>query len=172
MYKLLLLIFVSLTTSFSFAAQQQRTLFCYVVNVSDGDTLTCALKNNKKLKVRLAEIDAPEKKQRFGIKSQQLLAKLVHKTEVKLVVQGYDRYQRMIAMVYDQRNRNVNLLMVQRGMAWAYKRHSKNSLYLQAEQQAKKKRVGLWQDPKPMLPAEWREKQRQANKPTDKKRER
>lgn len=172
MYKLLLLIFVSFAASFSCAAQQQRTLFCYVVNVSDGDTLTCTLKNNKKLKVRLAEIDAPEKKQRFGIKSQQLLAKLVHKRQIKLIVQGYDRYQRMIAMVYDQQNRNINLLMVQRGMAWAYKRHSKNSPYLQAEQQAKKKRVGLWQDHQPMLPAKWREKQRLTNKQADKKRER
>lgn len=135
-------------------ALQARMADCFVVGISDGDTFTCLTANLKPIKVRLAEIDAPEKAQPFGKKSRQMLGSLIHKRHVTLAIQGYDRYQRTLATVYDKQGQNINLIMVQQGMAWAYRQ------YLQAEQTAREHRRGLWRDPSPIEPHLWRQQQR------------
>ena len=85
----LALILTALWTQFSVATERQMA--CWVVGVSDGDTLTCLLPTKKQLKVRLQEIDAPEKGQPFGKKAKQYLSQLVFKQNVTLSVSGYDR---------------------------------------------------------------------------------
>lgn len=141
-------------------ALQARTADCFVVGISDGDTFTCLTANRKTIKVRLAEIDAPEKAQPFGKKSRQMLGSLIHKSQVTLDIQGYDRYQRTLATVYDKQEQNINLIMVQQGMAWAYRQYLHDVAYLQAEQTARENRRGLWRDPSPIEPHLWRQQQR------------
>lgn len=156
MYKVIcgvLMVFIISCTS---AQSSIRSLSCRVIGVSDGDTLTCLLKSNKSMKIRLAGIDAPEKAQPFGHKSRQLLANLLYKRNVTLRIQGYDRYHRILATVYDEQNRNINLIMLQQGMAWVYQGYKKNSDYLYAQQQAQQKKLGLWSEPYPISPQEWR----------------
>lgn len=133
-------------------AANERQLMCRVVGISDGDTLTC-LSNQKSFKVRLQHIDAPESAQSYGNRAKQMLAALVFKKQVILQVSGYDKYQRVLAVVYDQ-DKNINLMLVQQGMAWAYRQTQ--PIYKQAQAQAQQKRIGLWQDAKPIEPFEWR----------------
>ena len=141
-------------------ALQARMADCFVVGISDGDTFTCLTANLKTIKVRLAEIDAPEKAQPFGKKSRQMLGSLIHKRHVTLDIQGGERYQRTLATVYDKQGQNINLIMVQQGMAWAYRQYLHDVAYLQAEQTAREHRRGLWRDRSPVEPHLWRQQRR------------
>ena len=55
---------------------------------------------------------------------------------------------------------NVNLIMVQQGMAWAYRQYLHDVAYLQAEQTARENRRGLWRDHSPVEPHLWRQQRR------------
>lgn len=149
------------------ATAQVRQLSCKVVGISDGDTLTC-LHNRKPIKVRLLYIDAPESAQPFGTRAKQTLSALAFKKQVRLESSGYDRYQRLLAVVYDEQNRNLNLQLVKQGMAWAYRQTQ--PIYQQAQQQAQSAKIGLWQDKLPINPADWRANR--ANKQKNKTRSR
>ena len=123
-----------------------------VVGVTDGDTLT-VLVGRKQVKVRLAEIDAPESKQPYGTRSKQSLSELAYNKTVRVVDHGTDRYRRTLGRVYVG-NVDVNAEQVRRGMAWVFDRYvTDKSLYaLQDEARANKR--GLWADPRAMPPWE------------------
>ena len=68
----------------------------------------------------------------------------------------YDQYHRVLAEVFDSQGRNINLIMVQQGLAWAYRQYMHDKQYLAAEAQARQQRRGLWQDDNPIYPSNWR----------------
>lgn len=125
-----------------------------VVGVTDGDTIEI-LEQELTLKVRLAEIDAPEKRQAFGAQSKKTLSELVFSKEVRVIERNHDRYGRLVGTVYvgDQ---NVNAEMVQRGMAWVYRRYATDVTLFQLEEEAKAERRGLWIDPQAIPPWQYR----------------
>lgn len=129
-----------------------------VVGIADGDTIT-VLRDQQPVKVRLAEIDAPEKAQAFGNSSKQALSALVFRKQVIVVEQGSDRYKRTIGRVY-QGDVDVSAEQVKQGMAWVYRKYSKDKNLLPLEENAKSQRLGLWADVNPVPPWKWRHSKR------------
>jgi micrococcal nuclease len=126
-----------------------------VVSVHDGDTLT-VLVEKRQVKVRLTDIDAPELKQPFGTRSRQSLADLCFGKIASLDVRGQDRYKRTIAQVTCD-GRDANAEQVRRGYAWAYTRYAPRDSPLHAMQhEARVASRGLWVDPAPVAPWNWR----------------
>ncbi|MDA3978435.1 thermonuclease family protein [Gallibacterium sp. AGMB14963] len=162
MKKLIIALLFILFTSHTFAA---REIQCRVVAISDGDTFTCLLQNNKQIRVRLAQVDAPEKKQPYGDRSRQLLSRLIFKKNVKISSSEYDRYGRVVGQVFDTSGKNINLVMVQQGLAWAYREYMNDNQYLQAENEARQKRLGLWQGQDPIYPSNWRKHEKNPSVP-------
>lgn len=129
-----------------------------VIGISDGDTLT-VLVDQQPLKVRLADIDAPEKKQAFGTRAKQTLSDLIYDKTVTLTVLDTDRYGRSVAQV-DIDGQNTNQQMVSAGMAWCYRKYLRDQGCIALETTAREARSGLWTDPHPVPPWEWRKAQR------------
>jgi endonuclease YncB( thermonuclease family) len=128
-----------------------------VVRVADGDTVT-ALKDGAEVKIRLVEIDAPEKAQAYGAASTQSLTELCLNKGATLEEQGKDRYGRTLARVHCD-GIDANKEQVRQGMAWVYRRYtSKDSPLYALEDEAKAARRGLWADSEPVPPWEWRHK--------------
>jgi endonuclease YncB( thermonuclease family) len=126
-----------------------------VVGVADGDTLTILGADRQQSRVRLAEIDAPEKAQPFGQRSKQALSDLCFGRDAVIADKGRDRYGRTVGRVRCG-GIDTSAEQVRRGMAWVYDRYvTDQSLYaLQAE--ARAARRGLWADSAPVPPWEWR----------------
>ena len=128
-----------------------------VVGIADGDTLTI-LVERQQIKVRLAEIDAPESKQPFATRSRQSLAAVCFQKPATVNTVSKDRYGRTVGYVVCA-GTDAQTHQVSTGMAWVYDRYSKPSSPLYALQSAAKTaRAGLWADSAPIPPWEWRRK--------------
>lgn len=130
----------------------------HVVGVADGDTITVLDAAKVQHKIRVAGIDAPEKKQPFGQVSKENLSRLVFDKEVDIVWTKYDRYKRIVGKVMVSspncssacsRTFDAGLSQVSAGMAWWYRKYAKEQpsddlpKYEQAEQGAQSRRQGL-----------------------------
>lgn len=133
-----------------------------VVGVLDGDTID-VLVDQRPVRVRLAQIDAPEKKQPWGTRSRQALSTLVFAQQVTVREEGTDRYRRTIGTVFVD-GRNVNRAMVGAGMAWAYRRYLHDKGLLDVEADARRAARGLWGDQIPVAPWDWRAQRRKKSK--------
>ena len=148
--KMLHLIVVLLLANFAVAA----TLEGVVVKVSDGDTVHL-LVGNEKSKIRLDRIDAPESKQEYGKEAAKYLADLILGKTVTVVYDKNDRYGRMLGIIFMD-GLEINLEMVATGNAWHYRQFDKTIAYCDAERMAREKELGLWANPSPICPQEWR----------------
>jgi endonuclease YncB( thermonuclease family) len=132
-----------------------------VIAVADGDTITILDRDKRQHKIRLNGIDAPEKGQPSGFRSKENLSKLVFDRSVPAECHKVDRYNREICKVLDG-SVDVCLEQIRASYAWWYRAYAKKQSpedrerYELAEQEAKAKKVGLWRDPNPVPPWEWR----------------
>lgn len=130
------------------------------VGVTDGDTLK-VLHDGREEKLRLWGIDAPELHQAFGVQSKKLASSLAFGETLTVRVHDTDRYGRTVAEVVRGDGRNVNQAMVAGGLAWWYQRYAPEERVLeQLEREARAARRGLWADPSPEAPWEFRQRQR------------
>jgi len=128
-----------------------------VVKIVDGDTFDMLTKEKKNLRIRMNGIDCPERKQDFYQSAKNALANYIFNKEVRILITGYDRNKRAIAMVY-QNGENVNLAMIRNGYAWHFKKYSTDTSFANAEQQARLAKRGLWQMDHPIAPWDFRKK--------------
>ncbi len=144
----------------SLAVETGERIAARVVRVIDGDTLEVSL-GEKSRKIRLAEIDAPEKAQPWGREAGAALRRLVAVGKVELYVVDVDRYQRLVCTVFAD-GVDVNRELVRRGHAWAYTEYAKDLAILGLEKDARAARVGLWSLPEVEResPWEWRRRRR------------
>jgi micrococcal nuclease len=128
-----------------------------VTGIIDGDTVRTLTNDNQLLRVRLRNIDAPEKSQAFGEAAKQNLSQYIFGRDVELHVFGTDRYRRTLAVVMLD-GVDINLQQVRDGFAWVYEKYIGESSpdvqarYLSAEAEARAARRGLWADADPLPP--------------------
>lgn len=140
-----------------------------VTGVTDGDTVRVLIETaegKREEKVRLHQIDAPERAQPFGNTSRQYLAELVHQRNVTLQTDGRDRYGRVIGTLLLD-DKSINAEMVRAGYAWAYRAYLEDEILLLLEGAARDAGRGLWQDAHPIPPWRWRRGERDAGNPAD-----
>lgn len=150
-----LIIAASLALAVSFSAWADFT--GKVVGVADGDSIT-VLRDREQVKVRLVDIDAPEKAQPFGTKSKQALEALVKGREVLVVERDQDQHHRTLGRIY-RGDLDVNSEQVRQGMAWVFPQYNKDATLYPIEAEAKEQKRGLWRDLDPVPPWEWRKTQ-------------
>lgn len=153
----LLIIFTALMSTSAIAER----LTGQVVGVADGDTVTVLTAGDRQVKIRLAEIDAPEMKQAHGEASKKMLSNLVFQKSVDVDWTERDRYGRIVGTIYIGQW-SVNAKMVAIGGAWAYRKYLHHKSLLDYEREARNRKIGLWalQADQIMPPWDWRERKR------------
>ncbi len=129
-----------------------------VVAVTDGDTIVMAKQDTQAVKIRLADIDAPEHDQPYGQEATIALKKLLDGCEVHFMPVAIDHYGRQVALI-TACGRNVNAEMVRQGLAWVYTRYNTDTALPPLQVDAQADRRGLWADPHPIQPEKWRHHQ-------------
>ncbi len=161
MYRLFFLM-LTLGVAPALHARADAQINGYVISIADGDTLTLLTADKERVKVRLAEIDTPEKKQPYGQKAKQELASLAFNHSAQVSVIDTDRYGRVVGRVVVD-DLDVNAELVRRGAAWVYRDYLKRTDLLPLEAEARRQRKGLWALPESerMPPWQWRKEQRE-----------
>lgn len=132
-----------------------------VTYVYDGDTvkLRPLSSNNAKddFKLRLTEIDAPERNQDYGLKSRRALIKLCQGKNIiaSTEIIAKDKYQRSLGKLLCNQV-DASLYLTERGLAWNSARYSNDVDIYNAEIHARVKKIGLWADNYPIPPWNWR----------------
>lgn len=137
---------------------QAATLTAQVIAITDGDTITVLTPAKQQIKVRLADIDAPElRDQPYGRKAKQVLSDKIYRKQVAVLQVSIDRYQRLVGRIFLD-GRNINAEMVADGAAWVYRKYSDDTKLLELERQAREEGRGLWglQEDQRVAPWEWR----------------
>lgn len=142
-----------------------ETLTGRVVKVTDGDTLTVLDDRQEQHKIRLAGIDAPESQQPWGQRSKVALIALVAGQTVTVDWRKRDRYGRIVGTVI-MGGTDAGLAQIQAGLAWWYRQYAheqapeERTRYAAAEAEARETPIGLWTDPRPVAPWDWRQVRR------------
>jgi endonuclease YncB( thermonuclease family) len=147
---------------------QAESLQGKVVAIADGDTFTLLDASNTQVKVRLAEIDTPEKGAPYANRAKQALSGMVFQKQVAVVVLDTDRYGRTVGRVYVG-DLDVNAELVRVGAAWVYRKYLRDESLLHLEAEARQRKVGIWSLPEAQQvpPWEWRKGKRPAQSVTD-----
>jgi endonuclease YncB( thermonuclease family) len=136
-------------------ALSEKEVPAKVFYCNDGDTCHIGLSQGSVwFNVRLFGVDAPEtgKKrsakagQPLGEEAKDFLNSLVKGKDVTVIQADLDQYNRPVVEIYFER-KNVNLMLVEKGLAEMYRGKSKRldrSKFEAAEAKAKADKIGIW----------------------------
>jgi len=125
-----------------------------ITRIIDGDTVIADL-NGTTVRVRLADIDAPELAQPHGPAAREFLVSLIADKLIRCDSNRTDRYGRQLATLFIN-GANINLVMVSTGHAWRYRYARKTGALADAEAIARAEGRGLWAESHPVEPWEFR----------------
>jgi len=163
-YILLVVFFIVSSSGDTHVKLKKEIIKGKVVAITDGDTFKLLIKDSTLVRVRLANIDCPEKKQPFSTKAKQFVSNAIFNKNVTVQVLKKDRYRRLIANVFYGDSINLNHQLVENGLAWHYVKYSKDTILQSLEDKAKKDKLGLWQDPNSISPWQWRANKKEASR--------
>lgn len=149
-----LLFFIALLPFVSLEAESQ-TLFGKVTRVVDGDTVAFKIHNGSVEKIRLADIDTPERDQPWGTEATTALRKWSMSKPAKIEVVDTDRYGRLVATLWVD-DENINRRLVKEGHAWVYRKYLRDTSLIKLEAKARSTRTGLWSSNNVIEPSDWR----------------
>lgn len=156
---LVFLVSLSVAASPHGAAENPRPGYVYgdVVKIADGDTLTLLTPAKEQVRIRLAEIDTPERGQPYAQKAQDALSRLVWGRPLAVRVVDTDRYGRTVGRIYVGEI-DVSAEMVRLGAAWVYRRYATDASLFDLEAEAREGGRGLWglSEAERAPPWEWR----------------
>lgn len=137
------------------------TYSCRVHKVWDGDTFDATCKTIGEVRVRLHQVDAPERNQPRGSEALRWLNTTVWKQTVNVKVISVEgataKHQSRIVGRTTFNRLLVNRHLVENGWAWAAPGFTKpNDAIRTAEKRARASKLGLWQDEQPIAPWNWR----------------
>jgi len=168
------LLLLLLLPQLALAAPAPQVLDARVIAVADGDTITVLDGNHVQHRIRMAGIDAPEKEQPFGERSKQNLSRALFGKDVRIEWAKTDRYGRVVGKIWVApadspcnssscpKTLDAGLAQITVGLAWHYKQYQNEQSeedrerYAFAEQEARAKKAGLWSQPDPIPPWDWR----------------
>jgi endonuclease YncB( thermonuclease family) len=153
-----------LVASFSFflslnVSVQAETLEGSVLAIIDGDTVSFLTQEKEELRIRLADIDAPEIDQPWGPAAKTALAIWVEGKSGSIKVVDTDRYQRKVAYLVVE-GKNINEALISEGLAWVYREYLREIELIALEREARNSGKGLWSVPDPIAPSDWRRGER------------
>ncbi len=141
--------------------QKRITLTGKVIHIADGDTYDLLTADKKTIRVRMDGIDAPERSMAFFKVSKNFLGELCMNKTLKVVKTDTDQYGRIVAFSYLENGKELGHEMVKAGMAWHFKKYNTDNDLAKLENEARKAKRGLWIDPKPVPPWEYRKLKKQ-----------
>ena len=125
-----------------------------IKRVVDGDTVH-VFYQDEVYKIRLTEIDAPERDQPYGSNSTEYLKSLLKEGRVDVDISGTDRYGRKLGRLY-WRGMDINRELVSAGYAWVYDQYVTDNSFYENQSKARNSKKGLWEDQNPLEPWNWR----------------
>ncbi len=162
-HKLLIIGILAVLLGFSVHNAWGSGIAVKVIRVIDGDSLLVVeKKSGKKIEVRLWGVDAPEWGQSYSKVSRRFLSRKVLKKKCTLKKMGYDKYHRLLAIVYPGNGKDqesINGLVVKKGMAWVYTKYCERKIckkWQKFQNKAKRNKIGLWKVKRPVPPWKWR----------------
>ena len=127
-----------------------------IYEIVDGDSLNVVRGKRRVMNVRLWGIDAPEHGQPWGREATERLKRYEGK-KLLFEIADTDRHNRHIVKIYLPGGELLQEALAREGYAWWWQRYAPKAWGIaRAMLEAVEAKRGLWADPKPVPPWQWR----------------